>query len=981
MMLCYCIAIFGQTNEQLFQSKNSLSADYRTIAKKYQALSINQTQLTSIVSTKPASLSLSIPFEGKELSLQLEKTTITSDNFSIVEVLPGGEKRTSIYNSGSFYHGKVAGDNNSFVTISIFEDQVMGIISDKFGNMVLGAVEKNGRATNEYVLYRESDLQVANPMNCFTDELPIDQANSTNDVNSQQSPNAVGEPVDIYFECDFKFYQDKGSNTNNVINYVLGFFNNTALLYANEDIKIQVSQILVWTTQDPEAAANLNTTSAVLNAFSSRMVSTTYIGDYAHFLSTRNLGGGIAWLLNNPCSASKFNRTAVSAVSNSYNNFPTYSWTVEVVTHELGHNLGSNHTQWCGWAGGPIDNCVPPEGTCANGPTPINGGTIMSYCHLTGIGINFANGFGLLPGNKIRSVVTNSPCFGMCRMTIDVTKQDASCGQANGSASVTATNGTGNLTYSWSNGHTGPTLTGVLPGTYNVTVKDEAGCQVMQVVNIINNGSVLSFSLSPSGTSSYCTGSPLILTATPNPAYTYVWRKDGSIIAGANTASYTVNGSGTYSVTVTSGVCSGSQSVVVSELPAPSANIAANGPTTFCDGGSVSLNAFAGSGYNYKWFRNSVEIPGAIGSTLIATQSGNYTVAVSAGASCSVLSTAVAITVNTSPTATISAVGATSFCAGNNVQLNSSTGIGYTYQWFRNGNPISGATSSSYTATETGNYSVTTQVGTCSKTSQVTNVIVWANPVVSVTPAISTIEKFQTQVLTGNGAIRYNWNGQPAVTTINTTNATFQPLTSTDYVIAGTDNNGCTGSANARINVIGCGDVTNISATAYSPSRVIVRWKNPVGVTSDTLQYRIVGSAAWNKVFVTGEEYELNGLEPGAQYEYNLIALCSTTTVFLPGEINNFSTPELTGGIYVRLYPNPVSGPAKLEIISSEAFSLQLNIFDNLGKRIWTNGQIQNHSRGQLITALNADLLSDGIYYVTAVINGQKHTVKMVVAN
>ena len=49
-----------------------------------------------------------------------------------------------------------------------------------------------------------------------------------------------------------------------------------------------------------------------------------------------------------------------------------------VITHETGHNLGSNHTQWCGWPGGAIDNCYDTEGNCEPGPAPVNGGTMMS---------------------------------------------------------------------------------------------------------------------------------------------------------------------------------------------------------------------------------------------------------------------------------------------------------------------------------------------------------------------------------------------------------------------------------------------------------------------------------------------------------------------------------------------------------------------------------------------------------------------------
>ena len=221
------------------------------------------------------------------------------------------------------------------------------------------------------------------------------------------------------------------------------------------------------------------------------MATATFNGDYAHFLTTRSLGGGIAYIPSNPCASSKQYKTGVSAINNTYNDFPTYSWTVEVVTHELGHNLGSNHTQWCGWVGGPLDNCYATEGGCPQGPAPTNGGTIMSYCHLTSYGINLSNGFGQQPGDKIRSVVSGAACFGNCKMTIAIVKSNASCGQSNGGATVTASNGTGAITYTWSNAQTGATLSNVGPGTYNVTVKDASGCQVMGVVTIINSGASL----------------------------------------------------------------------------------------------------------------------------------------------------------------------------------------------------------------------------------------------------------------------------------------------------------------------------------------------------------------------------------------------------------------------------------------------------------------------------------------------------------
>jgi hypothetical protein len=970
---------FAQAIDDLFQQKSSLSKDFHTVASKYQALQLDPGKLTNLRQRSPSGMKLQLPFENRSLKLDLEQVKITTDNFSVIEALPNGGTRTVSYSGAVFYQGKIEGQPNSFATISIVNDQVMGVIADNRSNIILGSIEDNGRATNEYALYRESDMLVPNPVNCFTPELPVDGQT----INATNAPGArltqVGEPVEIYFECDYKFYLDKGSNTINVINYVLGFFNNTALLYANEDIKVQVSQIKVWTAQDPESAGGFTTTSGCLTSFASRMSTATYVGDYAHFLSTRSLGGGIAYLLGNPCGSSKQFKTAVSAIDNTYANFPTFSWTVEVVTHELGHNLGSNHTQWCGWVGGALDNCYTVEGTCSPGPQPTNGGTIMSYCHLSSTGINLSNGFGQQPGDKIRLVVGNSPCFGNCRMTISLSKVDASCGQNNGSATVTATNNTGTLSYEWSNGQTGASLVNAAPGTYHVKVIDAANCQVMQVVTIGNSGSALTFSLSPSGTAGYCTGGNLTLAATNNPSYTYVWRKDGNIIGGATSSNYVANTPGTYSVTATSGACSGTQTVVVSEVAPPTANVTANGPTTFCEGGNVVLNGNAGSAYTYQWMNNGAPINGATSSTYSVTAGGNYTVKVSAGSSCEVTSTPFAVTVNPTPTATISTTTATSFCSGGSVLLTSSSGSGYTYQWYKDGVQVGGATQSTYSATEGGSYNVVTTIGTCFKTSSATVITVWPTPVITVTPAVSTIQKFQTQTLTATGAPVYNWSDLPAMVSSTTNSGTYKPLTTTNYAVQGTSANGCKGTFNAIINVIGCGDVTNITATAYSPSRVIVRWINPEGATTDTLKYRKVGSAVWTSVFVTGQEHELNGLTPGTDYEYTITPLCTTTTVFIPSPVNTFRTEALSDGLFIRLYPNPVSASSKLEIITANSFTLQVAIFDGTGRRVRNVTTTENLPGGQVIKTIDAGVLPNGLYHIAVNINGEIHNVKMVV--
>ncbi|HLG40922.1 MAG TPA: fibronectin type III domain-containing protein, partial [Chitinophagaceae bacterium] len=322
---------------------------------------------------------------------------------------------------------------------------------------------------------------------------------------------------------------------------------------------------------------------------------------------------------------------------------------------------------------------------------------------------------------------------------------------------------------------------------------------------------------------------------------------------------------------------------------------------------------------------------------------------------------------------------ATSFCDGGTVVLTSSSGTGYDYQWYRNGTIIPGAIQSTYSANTSGNYTVTTTLGTCSKASAGTNVTVWVNPTVTVTPSLVTIEKYQTQVLTGSGAASYDWDVQPALVSAVTNSATFKPLTTTNYIIQGTDANGCKGTTNATIVVIGCGDVTNITATSYSPSRVIVRWTNPTGAITDTLQYRKTGSTPWTKVFVTGQEYEINGLTPGTDYEYNITPLCNTTTVFIPSPLKTFKTDGLNGKDYVRLFPNPVTGTSRLEIISESGITLAITIFDNDGKKVMVVSPPQSLTAGQTIKQVNATGLPNGIYHLAVNINGKTQNIKMAV--
>ena len=124
--------------------------------------------------------------------------------------------------------------------------------------------------------------------------------------------------------------------------------------------------------------------------------------------------------------------------------------------------------------------------------------------------------------------------------------------------------------------------------------------------------------------------------------------------------------------------------------------------TTFCQGGSVVLEA-SHNGIALQWKKNGAIIPGATSTTYTATKTGTYTCEASNLCN-TAISADIVVTANKNPNANITADGPTTFCPGDNVNLNVTPVGGSAYQWYKGPTPIAGATSLSYTATTSGNY-------------------------------------------------------------------------------------------------------------------------------------------------------------------------------------------------------------------------------------------------------------------------------------
>lgn len=365
-------------------------------------LRLDPMQINTIRGRKQDRIELTVPVPGgKPLQLELVRGNVFSPEFTVKAASNRGA--TENVDHGLHYWGIVKNQPGTLVGISIFENEVMGMISTESEKYVLGRLE--GDRENTHIVYRERDLKLQNPNQCWSEMLE----EVGNGPVTERSAAGPDNCVRMYMEADYTIFQNKGSVANATA-YITGFFSQVALLYANESINIVLNELLVWDVADPYTGPS---SSNYLTQFRNAL-NGNYNGDLAHLVGFTG-GGGIAYL-DVLCNA--YYGVGYSGINTTYSNVPTYSWTVEVVTHEIGHNLGSPHTHACAWNGNntAIDGCGPTagysEGCTAALPTA---GTIMSYCHLvSGVGINFNLGFGPQPGDRIRSEVYNAPCLTTC---------------------------------------------------------------------------------------------------------------------------------------------------------------------------------------------------------------------------------------------------------------------------------------------------------------------------------------------------------------------------------------------------------------------------------------------------------------------------------------------------------------------------------------------------------------------------------------
>ncbi|MDQ3192967.1 MAG: gliding motility-associated C-terminal domain-containing protein, partial [Bacteroidota bacterium] len=566
--------------------------------------------------------------------------------------------------------------------------------------------------------------------------------------------------------------------------------------------------------------------------------------------------------------------SVVLTSSNPTDNSWSTGETTQSITVFTSANITVTDISGCGGTSATTTVTVNPNPTptiTANGPTTFCQGDNVTLTSNSSTGNQWnTNG----PTTQSITVDTSG--------TYTVTITDAGCSATSAPTTVTvnpSTNPTitanGPLTFcqgdsvvlissnttdnSWSSGETTQSITVFLSS--NITVTDVSGCGGTSATTTVTVNPNPTPTISTNGPVAFCQGDSVTLTS--SNASGYEW-----IPGGQTTQSITVNSSDNYSVTITdANGCEGtSASTTVTVNPNPSPVITANGSTTFCQGGSVTLTSSSASGY--EW------IPGGqTTQSITVNSSDNYSVTVTDANGCEGTSAATTVTVNPNPSPIISASGPTTICQGDSVTLTSSTAA--YYEW----NP-GVETTQSITVNTSDNYSVIVIDGNgCQGTSTITSVVVNSNPTPTITSnGPTTFCQGDSVTLTSSSASAHEWIPGGQTTQSITVNS------SDNYSVTVTDANGCEGTSAATTVTVNPTPLPLISA---SGSTTICQGDSVILTSSSAANYE------WNPGAETTQSITVNTSD-----NYSVLVIdgngCQGTSTVTSVVVNTNPTPTIT---------------------------------------------------------------------------------------
>jgi gliding motility-associated-like protein len=366
---------------------------------------------------------------------------------------------------------------------------------------------------------------------------------------------------------------------------------------------------------------------------------------------------------------------------------------------------------------------------------------------------------------------------------------------ASGSTTICAGNSvtltaSGGSTYTWNTGASTSSIAVSASGTYTVTATNTCGSQTATQAVTVNS---LPSATVNSAATTVCSGGSLLLWSTGTGSF--LWSN------GINNDSTIISTGGTYYVIASNSCGSINDTIVISTSPLPSPIISASGSTTICAGDSVVLTASGGS--SYLWSTGS--------SNPVITVSAAGTFTVTATNSCGSNAVTINVSIINSPIVSITPVGSTTICIGDNLTLNANGGG--TYLW------STGSTANTINVNSQGTYWVVAS-NICGLDSASTNVITDSVTALFSSTIVSGIFPLPVNFTnaSSSNAVTYSWSfGDGNTSSLFSPSNIFQNPGTYTVTLTVTNSNGCSDVYTMQIIVLETAS-TLIIPNVFSPN-------------------------------------------------------------------------------------------------------------------------------------------------------------------